>query len=212
MKINETPATTATAPNTFAAVAFSRKKAKPANAENNGVVEEIGITCDSTVFKKLMFMNNHPTPLATSPPTSNRTSVLRFIFRKPRSLSSNGEKTSRKTDRGASLSARIAKLASRLLVPESVTATPMRVTLTDQTTAVAKLATTPLNEPLASAPLTSHFSRLRSQIPSRITKAPTTAGKTTDSPNTTAHKRLKSGYVAANGTAFETPTDFNPYM
>src|SRR3989337_261293 len=101
-----------------------------------------------------------------------------------------------------------------LLTPGIVTATSINVTLTDHTTAVAKLTTTPQKTslPLASA-VTSNFSRLNSQIPSRITEAPKTAVIFTGSPSrNVAHTRLKSGYVAANGTALATPTDFKPIM
>jgi hypothetical protein len=96
----------------------------------------------------------------------------------------------------------------------TVTATFINVMLTDHATAVAKLATTPLKAslPFASAAL-SPFSLLSSQIPSSITKAPETAVAVTGSPSrNVAHMRLKSGYVAAKGTALATPTEFKPIM
>src|SRR3990170_4521702 len=92
------------------------------------------------------------------------------------------------------------------------TATSISVTLTDQTTAVAKLAANPMTTNLRlKGTKESPLSRLSSQIPSKITKAPKTAVAVTDWPSKNVPKiKLNNGYVAASGTARATPTLFKP--
>ena len=80
----------AVAPKTALVVILSWKSMKPAIAANRGDVEEMGTARSSVVFAKLMFMRSQPTPFATSPPTHSAIMVLRFIFKKPCSLSMKG--------------------------------------------------------------------------------------------------------------------------
>ncbi len=53
MKIRATPTTTRIAPSVLSRVIFSWKNAKPANAENSGVVEEIGTAWAAAMLRKL---------------------------------------------------------------------------------------------------------------------------------------------------------------
>lgn len=88
------PATTTTEPTIFLAVTFSCSKTTPANTENSGVVDEIGMARDAIVSVKLKVRKNQPKPSATSPPAIKVATVFLLTFRKPWPLSIIGENAS----------------------------------------------------------------------------------------------------------------------